>query len=195
MTDPTGRGHAGSMWLKHPFPEEDDEPSGPVVLRRPAAFFVTALVLVPLVVASVVHQVRTRPLGTPQATVREFLNAAAVDRNGEQACDFLTVRGRLQVERTPARPTCTTFFAASGLSLGGLDVQSNRGLGELTYRVTGSGSTRRVTVSHDGQSIAFVLRPGTPPELGEFRAPPTPWRIASGCSGLSHVAPATLSDT
>jgi len=34
----------------------------------------------------------------------------------------------------PGHPTCTTFFAASRLSLGGLDAQSNRGLGELTYR-------------------------------------------------------------
>src|SRR5690349_2947804 len=101
MTAPPAPGHAGDMWLKRTFPEEDDEPSGPVVLRRPAAFFVTALVLVPLVVATVVHQVRTRPLGTPQATVREFLDAAVVDRNGEQACDFLTVRGRLQFERMP----------------------------------------------------------------------------------------------
>jgi hypothetical protein len=122
---------------------------------------------------------------TPQATVRDFLNAAVVDNDGVTACRYLTPRARLSFEHhAPYQRSCESYFGSADLTLGGLHVQSRRDLNELAYRVVPVGSARRVDVSHDGQSLSFVLRPASPPDLEEFWAPPTPWRIDSSVAAL-----------
>jgi hypothetical protein len=117
---------------------------------------------------------------SPQTTVRDFLSSAVVDNNGSVACAYLTARGRESFERHLAGPDCTTFFGSARLTLGGLALNSDRRLGMVTYTATAQGGNRLVRVSHGGQSVSFVLRRANGPEAGEFQAPPTPWRIASG---------------
>jgi len=136
------------------------------------------------------HAVNVNRQASPQAAVRDFLSAAAVDNDGVTACRYLTPRARNSFEqRQPYQHSCEQFFSESGLTLGGLDVQSDHDLNQLTYRVVPLGTAREVIVSHDGQSISFVLRAATPPQLGEFWPPPTPWRIDSSVAMLAPPQP------
>lgn len=142
--------------------------------------------LVPLVVAGAVAAA-PRPHGTPAATVRDFLSAAVVDNDGVTACKYLTARSRVDFEgRNAVRSSCESFFGGAGLTLGGRTVSSNAQLDALHYRVTAQERDRLVTVSYRGQAIGFLLRPANAPELDEFQAPPTSWRIASSVNGLGE---------
>jgi hypothetical protein len=154
------------------------------VLNRPALALVAAFALALAAPAYAHHAARVARQDTPEATVRDFLGGV-VDADGNSACQYLTARARVSFEgHSPSNPTCEQFFAGASLTLGGLDVQSKRDVNQLSYRVVPIGSARRVVVSHGGQSISFVLRLGSPPELQEFRAPPTPWRIDSSVAAL-----------
>jgi hypothetical protein len=138
-----------------------------------------------VVLALTLGTARGKPEATPQTTVRDFLGAAVVDNDGGAACAYLTARARESFERHSSGPDCTTYFGSAQLTLGHLQLNSDRRLGMVTYDETARGAERVVRVSHGGQSVDFVLRRANGPEADEFRAPATPWRIttpsAFGC--------------
>jgi hypothetical protein len=155
------------------------------VLHRPALALAGAFFLAAAAPAFAHHAARVSRQATPQATVRDFLSAV-VDRDGGTACQYLTPRARVSFEHhLPDDPSCQQFFAGAGLTLGGLEVQSDHDLAGLSYRVVPEGTARRVDVSHGGQTISFLLRLGSPTDLQEFLAPPTAWRIDSSVAMLA----------
>jgi hypothetical protein len=99
----------------------------------------------------------------------------------------MTTSAQRSFDDSVTAPTPQMFFTGDDLDLGGLVVNSDAALGQLSYRVVPAGADRRVEVSHGGQSISFTLRPATGPELAEFSAPPTRWRIASSVSSLGSL--------
>jgi hypothetical protein len=128
---------------------------------------------------------------TPQATVRDFLTSAVVNTDGVTACSYLTERAQLSFEGREHKSgqTCQTFFGYARLTLGGLSVQSNAQLNELSYRQVPRGATWRITVSHRGQAISFVVRRADAADREEFMPPPTDWRIDSSVAALAPPTP------
>jgi hypothetical protein len=121
--------------------------------------------------------------GTPAHTVRDFLIDAVADRDGFDACDYLTRRSVQQVLATePRGMSCEAAVASyARLTLAGERIDTEAAVKALTYRaVRQSDGSERVTVSWHGESRSFVLQRATHRELVEFGAPPTPWRIDSG---------------
>lgn len=133
------------------------------------------------------RSVRSSLSGTPQATVRSFLTAAVVDNDGFSASRYLSSRARLSFEdRSSTDPTADSFFGATGLTLGGLAVQSNARVKALSYRVVPAGRDRIVEVRHNGQSIDFRLRHASPTD----RAVYTPGGFDESISVLATPAAA-----
>jgi hypothetical protein len=124
---------------------------------------------------------------TPQATVHGFLAAAEVNGDGVTAARYLTATAIRSFDASATAPTPQMFFTGDHLDLGGLVVDSDAALGQLSYRVVPAGADRRVEVSHGGQSFWFTLRPATGAEQAEFSAPPTPWRINSSVASLGSL--------
>ncbi len=159
----------------------------PVALLAAAATAVAAPV-------AAAHTIRADRRDTPQATVHDFLSAAVVDRNGNAAAAYLSPRARISYEgHSPTNPDDEQFFAGAHLTLGGLDVESNAQLGQLTYTLLRGGRDPVVWVSHGDQGMLFSLAPASPTDRNEFRGPQTPWRIESSVAALSTTpaAPAT----
>ena len=89
-----------------------------------AALAITVAVAAPAFAA---HTVRVGREEAPQATIRNFLAAAVVDRDGTDACSYLRPRARISFEgHSAASPDCADFFGGAHLTLGGLTVQSTR---------------------------------------------------------------------
>jgi hypothetical protein len=154
-------------------------------LAVPATLLAGAFAVAVVVPAFARQSVNTARQDTPQATVRDFLSAAVVDGDGNAACNYLSPRARESFERhSSATPNCETFFASAHLTLGGLAVHSDAQVAALTYRVTSRGASRLVRVSHDGQSLAFLLSPASSPDRNAFHGPATPWRIESSVTAL-----------
>jgi hypothetical protein len=125
--------------------------------------------------------------GTPEHTVRDFLVSAVAKHNGFQACRFMTRRSLLELHAAePRGMSCEAALSSyARLTLGGERVDSEAAVKALAYRVDDEAGGRvRVTVSAHGDSRTFVLRHGTRRELGEFQAPPTPWRVDGGVGAL-----------
>jgi hypothetical protein len=124
---------------------------------------------------------------TPQATVRDFLAAAEVDGDGVTANRYLTAHARASFHAAVTAPSAQMFFTGDHLVLGGLPVDTNASLRQLSYRVVPDDADRRVEISHGGQSFWFTLRPATRGELARVMAPPTPWRIDSSVRALGSL--------
>jgi hypothetical protein len=135
---------------------------------------------------SAVHRISADRQDTPQATVRDFLAAAVVDRDGNAAAAYLSPLARLSYERhSTARPDDAQFFANAHLTLGGLAVQSDAQLKELSYTLLQGGEQPAVWVSHGNQGMLFALAPASTTDRSAFRGPRTPWRIESGVAALA----------
>jgi hypothetical protein len=132
------------------------------------------------------HTIRADRQDTPQATVRDFLAAAVVDRDGDAAAAYLSPRARLSYQgHSTAGPDDAQFFADAHLTLGGLNVQSNAQLKQLSYTLLQAGKQPAVWVSHGDQGMLFALAPASTTDRSEFRGPQTPWRIESGVAALA----------
>jgi hypothetical protein len=125
--------------------------------------------------------------GTPEHTVRDFLVSAVVDHDGMDACAFASSRSLQRLEApTPGGMSCVTAVADHAqLTLGGEPIATEAAVKALTYRAERQADGgERVTVSGHGDSRSFLLRRATRSERVEFDAPPTPWRIDAGVTGL-----------
>jgi hypothetical protein len=156
-------------------------------LRRTLILFVATAVLAvcAAAVASTVTHDDNSP--TPEHTVRDFLVAAVAQRAGIDACPYLTPEALAHVEAVePRGMSCVTAVPTSAhLDLGGKSIHTEAAVKALTYRAEPQAGGRvQVTVSAGGDSRTFVLRRATQPELVEFSAPPTPWRVDEGAVSL-----------
>jgi hypothetical protein len=125
----------------------------------------------------------------PRVAVREFLVAAAVDHNGEQACSFMTGRARRQAERSVGEGvTCQEAFDDAELSLDGTDAPTGRAIYDLPVEIRDEGSAREAIVRADGRVRSFRLVRANPDQRDEFEVPDTEWRIDSGAASLVHSA-------
>jgi hypothetical protein len=123
--------------------------------------------------------------GTPASTVRDFLITTVADRDGVDACRYLTPHATRQVAADEPRDTpCPAALEFARLTLGRGTVRLESTIKGLSYRVEKRGDRSQVTVEADGAARTFELRKATASELAEFEAPPTPWRIDSGVVAL-----------
>jgi hypothetical protein len=121
----------------------------------------------------------------PQTAVRDFLSEALSQKNGQRACDFMTVEAQgALVEGASEGANCRAAMEMSGLIAGGEPVRDVASVEELDYEVT----------ENDGESATVVVTPegGEPIEitlaksegLGALYEPETPWRITGGAKPL-----------
>jgi hypothetical protein len=75
-------------------------------------------------------------------------------------------------------------MSVARLRLGDEFVQQESQVKALGYAVRRSARRAQVRVSGDSGATTFGLTWATRPELQEFQAPPTPWRIDSGVTAL-----------
>jgi hypothetical protein len=124
---------------------------------------------------------------SPAHTVRDFLLAAVARHDGLHACRYVTRQALVDIHAIePRGMSCEAAVASyAHLDLGGDGVHTEAAVKALDYRTTPeAGGRERVTVSANGDSRSFVLRPATQRELVEYSAPPTPWRIDAGLDAL-----------
>ena len=121
----------------------------------------------------------------PQTAVRDFLAEALSQKNGQRACDFMTVEAQTQLV-AGARPgvTCRTAMELSGLVSGGEPVRDVATVKDLGYDVTeDDGKTATVVVTPEGgKPLTFTLKKDK--GLGALYEPSTPWRITGGAKPL-----------
>lgn len=144
---------------------------------------ITVLALVAAAVPFGVPAVARAGVGTPEATVRGYLVAAAVDGDGVSACRYLAQRSRAQLEHATGQ-TCESFFGDRTVWIGSEPIESSAQLAAAHYTVVAHGPDRLVTMTYAGQQIRFLLTPATTVERQEYLAPATAWRIASGVTAV-----------
>lgn len=153
-------------------------------LGWPAVAVIVAMAFAVAAPAVAAHNTRLSRQHTPEATVRDFLTSAVVNNDGFTACRYLTSRARLSFEDNGTDQSCASFFGDAHLTLGGLPVQTNAQLNQLSYRVVPKRSASLVEVSHGGQTISFLVRRANWQDTVEFMNPPTGWRIDSSVASL-----------
>ena len=140
----------------------------------------TALVAVPVAIAVG----RDTGAGTPAGTVRGFL-VDALDGDGFGACQYLAPNGVREARAMAAPNTaCEAVLPWIRFRLGPEVVQTEAQVKALHYAVRESGPRAIVTVGNGQDSRTLVLLRATQAELNAYDAPPTPWRIDSGVTGL-----------
>ena len=122
----------------------------------------------------------------PTATVRQFLVAALVNRDGFQACSYLTPFEQGRVAGSDGAPLeCSAAMNRARLQLGHLTLTTSRSILHdvtMTTRKVPGGVV--VRVAHDGHSHDFGLVPTSSTEPSAFGAAPTSWRINDGVQSL-----------
>lgn len=121
----------------------------------------------------------------PQTAVRDFLAEALSQKNGQRACDFMTVEAQGELVAAAADGvTCRTAMEVSGLISGGepvRDVSTVKGLG---FEVSeNDGETATVVVTPDGGEVLTITLKHDE-GLGALYEPNTPWRITGGVQPL-----------
>jgi hypothetical protein len=142
---------------------------------------ITTVALIAALVPFATSAVARGRLGGPAATVRGYLVAAAVDDDGVSACRYLTAGSRARFERASGQ-TCESYFGARAFQVGGRAIESDSQLAAAHYTVTAAGRDRLVTMTYDGHRVRFRLAPASAVERGEYLAPATTGRIASGAT-------------
>jgi hypothetical protein len=122
--------------------------------------------------------------GSPAGTVRDFLITAVTDRDGTDACTYLTADAVRELAFAEPDTECPTALAPAHLTLGGEALADGASVKGLAYHVRQSGGRAWVTVSAHGATHTFTLRRATAEERAEFDPPDTPWRIDTGVDAL-----------
>ncbi|MBF6619158.1 MAG: hypothetical protein ITG02_02890 [Patulibacter sp.] len=121
----------------------------------------------------------------PQTAVRDFLSEALSQKNGQRACDFMTVEAQGElVAGASEGANCRMAMELSGLISGGEPVRDVASVKDLDYEVTADdGETATVVVTPEGgEAIEFALMKSE--GLGALYEPETPWRITGGAKPL-----------
>ena len=125
--------------------------------------------------------------GSPDHTVRDFLVSTVAERDGFDACTYVTRRAlaELHAVERPGMICEAELGSYARLTLGGETIDTEAAVKALDYRdERESGGRIRVTVCAHGDGRTFVLRRATRRERDEFAAPLTPWRVDAGVNGL-----------
>lgn len=121
----------------------------------------------------------------PQTAVRDFLSEALSQKNGQRACDFMTVeaQGELVVGASEGA-NCRAAMELSGLVSDGEPVRDVATVKDLDYEVTeNDGETATVVVTPEGgEPMEITLKKSE--GLGALYEPETPWRITGGAKPL-----------
>ncbi len=121
----------------------------------------------------------------PQTAVRDFLSEALSQKNGQRACDFMTVEAQGQLVEGNAEGTnCRTALELSALISDGEPVADLAAVKDLEYEVTeNDGETATVVVTpQGGEAMQVTLKKDD--GLGALYEPNTPWRITGGVQPL-----------
>ncbi len=123
--------------------------------------------------------------GEPQTAVRDFLAEALSQKNGQRACDFMTVEAQGELVAGKADGvTCRTAMELSGLIADGEPVRDVSSVKDLDYEVTeNDGQTATVVVTPEGGE-AMTISLEQSENLGALYEPNTPWRITGGVQPL-----------
>lgn len=121
----------------------------------------------------------------PQTAVRDFLSEALSQKNGQRACDFMTIeaQGELVAGQTDGA-TCRTAMELSGLLSDGEPVRDVAMVKDMGFEVTeNDGEKATVVVTPiDGEAMTVTLEQSD--GLGALYEPNTPWRITGGVKPL-----------
>lgn len=121
----------------------------------------------------------------PQTAVRDFLSEALAQKNGQRACDFMTVEAQGELVAGKAEGVnCRAAMERAGLVAGGELIGDVSGVKDLDYEVTeNDGETATVVVTPEGgEPMTFTLKKDE--GLGALYEPSTPWRITGGAQPL-----------
>ena len=121
----------------------------------------------------------------PQTAVRDFLSEALSQKNGQRACDYMTVAAQDElVVGAEEGMTCRTAMELSGLISGGEPVRDVASVKDLDYEVTeNDGESATVVVTPEGgEAMQITLEKSE--GLGALYEPTTPWRITGGTKPL-----------
>lgn len=121
----------------------------------------------------------------PQTAVRDFLSEALSQKNGQRACDYMTVEAQGDlVADAQGGVNCRAAMELSGLISGGEPVRDVATVKELDYEVTeNDGETATVVVTPEGgEAMTITLKHDE--GLGALYEPETPWRITGGTKPL-----------
>lgn len=121
----------------------------------------------------------------PQTAVRDFLAEALSQKNGQRACDFLTLEAQGEfVAGASNGVSCRTAMEVSGLISDGEPVRDVSTVKDLGFEVTeNDGETATVVVSPEGgEAMTVTLKRDE--GLGALYEPTTPWRITGGVQPL-----------
>jgi hypothetical protein len=171
--------------------EEEPPPLAARFAGRRLAAGLAVLAVVMLAVAAVVvssdeSAASTASDGTGAAvqTARDYVTAAAVDQDGEQACGYLAAPEQQRVARLAGpHATCREEFGDTGRLAPGIP-GSVHAIGALAVTTTVREGRVRVVLGHGSGALSFVLRHATAAEGAAFNAPPSAWRITEGATSV-----------
>jgi hypothetical protein len=116
-------------------------------------------------------------------TVRDYVTAATLDRAGETACNYLTLREQQLVARL-AGPDAVCRDAFSDMQPVSTAPGSVHVIQALAVTATARDGQARVILGQGSGALSFVLRRATAAEKSGFEAPPSDWRITAGAASV-----------
>jgi hypothetical protein len=170
---------------------EDDELAATRVLgvrRVAAALGVTAGAALAIAVVATTADAGDSSMSTATAatavrTARDFVVAAAIDQNGEEACGFLTPAEQASVGAS-AGGACRQVFADGSFPTPG-GATTEGAVRRLPAAVSVRDGEASVRLGTGDRAVTFLLERATPTDQNEFNAPASAWRIASGATSRS----------
>ncbi|HEY6758258.1 MAG TPA: hypothetical protein VI318_02165 [Baekduia sp.] len=173
-------------------PEHDDAPARRrhrILGVRPssaAAGLVSVAVLAVAIVIAATNDSDTSTSAATSAsavrTTKDFVTAAVVEDNGENACGYLTSAEQKAVNDSGFDGCRRTF--ANGDATAPNDVTTARAVHNLPAAVQMSDATATVRLGRGSGAVTFRLVHATGNDEEAFNAPPTAWRIADGAASL-----------
>jgi hypothetical protein len=156
-------------------------------LRKVGAGFaaVVLLVVAAAIAIPTVEAGAKAPSGLTAAsaasTVRQFVDQAVVQGDGNEACALLTSSEQATIARLGGTGAECRVVLGGDASLFGVSTASD--LDGLDLHATLHGTTALVTASAPGAApVTFTLRPTTAADRTTYQAPAAPWRIADGAA-------------
>lgn len=116
-------------------------------------------------------------------TVRDYVTAATLDRSGETACNYLTLREQ-QLVAGLAGPDAVCRDAFSDMQPASTVPGSVHAIQALAVTATARDGHARVILGQGSGALSFVLRHATAAEKSGFEAPPSDWRITTGAASV-----------
>jgi hypothetical protein len=148
----------------------------------------SAVVMLGIAAVEVSHDQRTSSTATDSTgaavqTARDYVTAAALDQNGENACGYLTAREQERVARL-AGPNAVCRDAFSDVQAASTVPGSVHAVQGLAVTTKVHGTQVDVLLGRGSGALSFVLRHATASERLAFDAPPSAWRVTRGATSV-----------